>query len=120
MTKPTGRPPGRPKGPGKSRTAAIKQRVAVDLGLAEDQIANATPFDAFKWLLASALRMGDVDRAREVARDWAPYLQAKAVAPLLLTEDDIRRIAAFARSEASRRGYDIETPAEPAAGTMPN
>lgn len=115
--KPTGRPPGRPRGATSIRSPDKAHKVLAgkpDLGLTADQINAAGPLDALHALMRHALRMGDMDRARAAARDLAPYMHAKAQPPLEVTLEQLHQIGELARAEAVRRGYDLDAP-DPAA-----
>jgi len=123
--KPTGKPPGRPRGAVATKPRKLRAVPATgrreDLGLTAEQIAAATPADAFRALLQHALRIGDLDLARSVARDWAPYVHPRVPMAVEITPEMLRAFAELARAEAKRRGYDLtKDAAAPPANAKPN
>lgn len=130
--KPTGRPRGRPS---KNPIEAAKRKVAIEQSVAKRlhnaqfvaEVFNVTdaealafrPKDLFPRLVLVAIKAGDHQELRALARDWAPYEHAR-VTEHQLTPEEIRQLGNMARSEASRRGYDLTDTPGPAEGTMPN
>jgi len=126
VTKPTGRPRGRPKG-APNKTTKKRIRLSRWRGarsgfatLTEEQILALVPREAFRLLLQHYVRVHDLDKIREVAKDWAPYEHARKTDQQPLTPEEIRQLGNLARSEASRRGYDLKDAPGPADGIMPN
>ena len=118
--KPTGRPTGRPKGSKTAQKAVAQVKKTVDFGLTDEQIAALVPLDVLALCARTAVKIGDLDRAADVAEKWARYVHAKPTAPMELTADDLRRIIDAARTEAGARAVDQSATAGPAGSHRPN
>jgi hypothetical protein len=90
------------------------------LSLTEEEIQAITPSRAFQVLLQHAVRTRNIPLWKEVARDWAPYMHAKANDTFGLTLEDLKRVADFARSEATQRGMGITPHERATGGALPN
>jgi len=129
MTKPTGRPRGRPPGSGKGQAARklvgsatgkpAHYRRKPPWGLTEAQLATADPLAVMRALLVDAVRRHDRDSAFRVAVQLAPYLHSRP--PLILTPEMLREFAQMARAEMKRRrGLDLMRDDAAAPPAKPN
>lgn len=81
-----------------------------------------TPADFLDRVWKELAKAGHGLSAVSVAKEAAPYFNAKLTAPVAptLTVEELRYIADLARAEAARRNQDFQRPAEPVAGALPN
>jgi hypothetical protein len=124
-----GKRPGAGRKPGSKSRATLEKarRILTGAGiptslsdLTEEQIKAMLPRDLFRLMMQDAVRQQNFKLALEVATVWAPYEHAKRTETLNLTPEEVRRIADAARSEAARRGFDVEVADGPPAGTLPH
>ena len=120
MGKRTGNPRGRPRKAETGKPAVGTLRPKVDFGLTDEQIAALVPLDVLALCARTAVKIGDLDRAADVAEKWARYVHAKPTAPMELTADDLRRIIDAARTEAGARAVDQSATAGSAGPHRPN
>lgn len=121
MSKPTGRPRGRPRKIIVDR-AAPTERQSVPMvrasrrhagamkkifGLTPEEMDKLLPRDIFRMLAKVAMMVHDEKMLMQIARDWGPYEHARKSEGPQLTPEEIRRLGEIARSEAARRGLVV-------------
>lgn len=149
MTKPTGRPRGRPPKSDALKTVLSQLRPAISkeartraeaaaetakiqaderatkqadiwASIQSDQVDKMLPMDIFRFLAKLAFAAKDEDQLHKVARDWGPYEHAKKTDGPILTPDELRILGNLARAETSRRGYDGPAAPGHSEGAFPN
>ena len=125
MTKPTGRPRGRPpkikpdieaeRPAVASRRRNIAAMVQVFGAMTAEEIETLLPRDIFRLLVKMSIIAKDDKMLHTLARDWAPYEHARKSETVTFTPEEVRRLADAARLEASRRGMVIDIAGQRAA-----
>jgi hypothetical protein len=116
---------GRPKGSRTKKNVERDERIEAAKphafeGMSDHDISRMLPRDIFRRLAHFAARSGDMKLASDIAKMWAPYEHATRSENVHLTPEELRNAANLARSEAARRGYDVEDTPGPAAGALPH
>ena len=115
MSKPTGRPNGRPRkvigapivSPRTPVTRDTRDFAVVFGELTEAQIDALLPRDLFRLLVKVAIAAKDDKMLHVLVRDWAPYEHARKTEGPQLTAEEVRRLGEMARTEAIRRGVRL-------------